>query len=417
MPLCSKDINLLIVNQVTVVVIKVLINDGMDSEGIEIFQRAGMSVDDRKRRFDELVKDIGEFDALTVRSATKVPREVIEPGANGNLKIIGRQGVGYDNVDIDAASQNGIIVKTAPYGNTNAVAELVIGLMISASRRISKADQSLRSGKWSRRNYEGYELSGKTVGLLGCGRIAQKVAQLLSGFGVEAVGYDINLEKVRETFPDSRIKYVSKEEVLRADYVSVHTGGNETVIGEREISLVKPTAILINTSRGLNVDESILYRALKKGRIAGAGLDVYAEEPESENSEFVSQLRELDNVVMTPHLGASTREAQRKTSVEIARVIVDYLYSGDFANSINVGERVDMEERPIYPLFVHHLDVPGAFAQIDGKLGEYKINIRENRSREIGTGHVLTIYLVHQLPSKEVIHELKKLDIVLRVTT
>lgn len=398
------------------VAIKVLINDGMEPEGIEIFEKAGISVDTRKRRHDELVNDIGGFDALIVRSATKVTREVIEAGASRNLKIIGRQGVGYDNIDVDAASEKGIIVKTAPYGNTTAVAELAIGLMISASRRIAKADRSLKSGRWSRRNLEGYELSGKKVGLLGCGRIAQKLSQLLSGFGVEVIGYDINLEKVLEAFPDSRIRYVSKEEILRADYISLHTGGNETVIGEKEISLMKPNAIIINTSRGRNIDEDALYKALKAGRIAGAGLDVYAGEPEFEDSEFASRLRELDNVVMTPHLGASTKEAQKKTSVEVARVTADYLLKGDYANSVNVGVTVEMEERDVYPLFIHHLDVPGAFAQIDGKLGEYKINIRENRSREIGTGHVLTVYLVHQLPSKEVLDELRKLDIVLRVS-
>jgi D-3-phosphoglycerate dehydrogenase len=262
---------------------------------------------------------------------------------------------------------------------------------------------------------EGYELSGKTVGLLGCGRIAQRLSRLLSGFGAQVIGYDIALDKVREAFPDSRIKYVSKEEVLRADYISLHTGGNATVVGEKEIALMKPNAIIINTSRGQNIDENALYQALKNGKIAGAGLDVYAEEPESEDTDFVNKLRGLDNVVLTPHLGASTKEAQMKTSIEIARIVVDYLLKGDFSNSVNVGETVEMEEKQVYPLFIHHLDVPGAFAQIDGKLGEYKINIRENRSREIGTGHVLTVYLVHQLPSKEVLAELKKLDIVLRV--
>ncbi|MCS4538049.1 MAG: hydroxyacid dehydrogenase [Thaumarchaeota archaeon] len=399
----------------TVIAIKVLVNDGMNPEGIEIFQKAGISVDDRRRKPDELGRAIGGFDALTVRSSTKVTKQVIEAGASGNLKIIGRQGVGFDNIDVEAASQKGIIVKTAPYGNTNAVAELVIGLMLNVSRRISKADHTLKNGKWSRRNMEGYELSGKTVGLLGCGRIAQRLSRLLSGFGAQVIGYDIALDKVREAFPDSRIKYVSKEEVLRADYISLHTGGNATVVGEKEIALMKPNAIIINTSRGQNIDESALYQALKIGKIAGAGLDVYAEEPESESTDFVNKLRGLDNVVLTPHLGASTKEAQMKTSIEIARIVVDYLLKGDFSNSVNVGETVEMEEKQVYPLFIHHLDVPGAFAQIDGKLGEYKINIRENRSREIGTGHVLTVYLVHQLPSKEALAELKKLDIVLRV--
>jgi len=397
------------------VVVRVLLNDGMNPEGIETFQKAGISVDDNKRKADELLRDIGGFDALVVRSSTKVTKEVLDAGASGNLKIIGRQGVGFDNIDVEAASQNGILVKTAPYGNTNAVAELVVGLMLNVSRKIAKADHMLKNGKWSRRNLEGYELSGKTVGLLGCGRIAQRLSRLLSGFGAQVIGYDIALDRVREAFPDSRIKYLSKEEVLRADYISLHTGGNATVVGEKEIALMKPSAVVINTSRGRNIDEKALYQALKEGRIAGAGLDVYAEEPESENGDFANKLRELDNVVLTPHLGASTKEAQVKTSMEIARIVVDYLLRGDFSNSVNVGETVEMEEKQVRPLFIHHLDVPGAFAQIDGKLGEYKINIRENRSREIGTGHVLTVYLVHQLPSKEVLAELKKLDLVLRV--
>ncbi|MBM3897251.1 MAG: hydroxyacid dehydrogenase [Thaumarchaeota archaeon] len=397
------------------VAIKVLINDGMNPEGIEIFKKAGISVDERRRKPDELLKDIKGFDALTVRSSTKVTKQVIEAGAMGNLKIIGRQGVGFDNIDVEAASQNGVIVKSAPYGNTNAVAELVVGLMLNVARKISKADDTLKKGRWSRRNLEGFELSGKTVGLLGCGRIAQRLSRLLSGFGAQVIGYDIALDRVREAFPESRIRYVSKEEVLGADFISLHTGGNQTVVGEKEIALMKPHAIVINTSRGRNIDEDALYRALKDGKIAGAGLDVYAEEPEAENSDFVNKLRELDNVVLTPHLGASTKEAQVKTSIETARIIVEYLLKGDFSNSVNVGETVEMEEKQVYPLFIHHLDVPGAFAQIDGKLGEYKINIRENRSREIGTGHVLTVYFVHQLPSKEVLAELKKLDIVLRV--
>jgi D-3-phosphoglycerate dehydrogenase len=398
-----------------VVAIKVLINDGMNPEGIEIFRKAGISVDDRRRKPDELLKDIKDFDALTVRSSTKVTKQVIEAGAMGNLKIIGRQGVGFDNIDVEAASQNGVIVKSAPYGNTNAVAELVVGLMLNVARKIAKADDTLKKGRWSRRNLEGFELSGKTVGLFGCGRIAQRLSRLLSGFGAQVIGYDIALDRVREAFPESRIRYVSKEEVLGADFISLHTGGNQTVVGAKDIGLMKPNAIVINTSRGLNIDENALYEALKGGRIAGAGLDVFEEEPESENSDFVNKLRELDNVVLTPHLGASTKEAQVKTSIEMARIVVDYLLKGDFSNSVNVGETVEMEEKQVYPLFIHHLDVPGAFAQIDGKLGEYKINIRENRSREIGTGHVLTVYLVHQLPSKEVLAELKKLDIVLRV--
>jgi len=315
---------------------KVLLNDNLEKEGIRVFEELGIETDTRKRNLNALIVDIGQFDALIVRSATKVPREVIEAGARGKLKIVGRAGVGYDNIDVAAASENGIVVKCAPYGNTNAVAELTLCLMLNISRNIPQAHHSLKSGKWKKAEFKGTELSYKTLGILGCGKIGQRVGELARrGFDMEVIGYDIC------PCAGSTVKYVSKEEVLsKADYVSIHTGGKALIVGEKEFTLMKPTAYLINTSRGSNVDEQALYKALKEGKIAGAAVDVYTEEPKSEGIEFKSKLVELDNVIFSPHLGASTLEAQRETSTEIARVIAKYLFGGDFSSSVNAGESI-----------------------------------------------------------------------------
>ena len=160
---------------------------------------------------------------------------------------------------------------------------------------------------------------------------------------------------------------------------------------------MKKTAYLINTSRGSNIDEQALYKALKEGKIAGAALDVYADEPKAEGAEFKSKLKELDNVVLSSHLGASTAEAQRETSTEIARVISSYLLGGDFTNAVNAGESIEVEEKPVYTLFIHHRDVPGVFANIDKVLADNDINIRANYSRQIGnSGYAISVYVLHK---------------------
>jgi len=193
--------------------------------------------------------------------------------------------------------------------------------------------------------------------------------------------------------------------------VSVHTGGKEVIVGEKELSLIKPTAYLINMSRGANVDEQALYKALKEKKIAGAALDVYAEEPKVEGAEFRNKLRELDNVIFSSHLGASTVEAQRETSLEIARVISNYLVGGDFTNAVNAGESLELEEKPVYPLFIHHCDVPGVFARIDKVLADNDINIRANYSRQIGkSGYAVSVYVLHKKVGPEIIKTLKGIE-------
>jgi len=388
---------------------KVLLNDVMDEEGVKLFESAGIEVDKNRRDTKALVDQVRDFDALVVRSATSVTREVIEAGSKGKLKVIGRAGVGIDNIDIKAATQNGVVVKSAPFGNTNATAELALALMLAVSRRVAQGHYSLKRGVWRKKCFEGTELSGKTLGIIGCGRIGQKLSELVAGCGMETIGFD-QLVKT-----SSRIKFVSKAEVLsQSDYVSIHVNVNENVISEKELWLMKPTAYLINTARGRNVDEKALYKALKGGQIAGAALDVFEDEPTREESRFSSKLRRLDNVIFTPHLGASTAEAQMKTSLEMAQVIIDYLLHGDFSNAVNVGENIELEEKPFYPLFVYHVDKPGMFAKIDKVLADNGVNIRENPSRQIGEGYAIAIYLVHQKVEQEVIDELNRLEGVIR---
>jgi D-3-phosphoglycerate dehydrogenase len=387
--------------------VKVLLNDGLEKEGLRLLEEAGIETDTQKRDPKTLVADIGGFDALIVRSATKVTREVIEAGAKGKLKIIGRAGVGYDNVDVDAACEHGIVVKSAPYGNTNAVAELTIGLILSVSRNIPQAHHSLKKGVWEKGKLKGTELSYKTLGILGCGKIGQRVAEFARrGFDMEVIGYDIC------PCAEAKIKYVSKEEVLtKADFITVHTGGKAVILGEKELAMMKPTAYVINTSRGANVDENALYKALKAKKIAGAALDVYVEEPKTEGAEFKNKLSEIDSVILSAHLGASTTEAQRETAIEIAKVVSGYLMGGDFANAVNAGESIELEEKPVYTLFIHHRDVPGVFANIDKVLAENDINIRANYSRQIGkSGYAISVYVIHKKVQPKTIEVLRKIE-------
>lgn len=398
---------------------RILLNDGLDRNGIELLNQVGMETDVRKRDLESLIQDIAWFDGLVVRSKTEVTREVIGAGAQGNLKIVGRSGVGVDGIDVDAANEYGVVVKFAPTGSTNSAAEHALALMLAVSRNIPQSHYELKNGIWVKTKFSGTELSHKILGIIGCGRIGQRLAQLTLGFGMPVLGYDEEVERLKHSFPDSRIKYGTKEEVLsQADYVSIHTGGTNVIIGFKELALMKPEAYLINVSRGNNVDTKALYTSLTQGKIAGAALDVHEAEPKEEGAKFYSPLKKLENVILTPHLGASTREGQRRTSMEIAMGVIDYLVGENvFGNAVNVGETVASEQKPTYKLFVTHQDVPGAFARIGDVLANHGINIRDNPSRQLGSdGYVITRYSVHQQPTPEVLTELRQLGIVKRAT-
>ena len=392
---------------------RILANDGLNEEAIALLKKEGFSVETEKRSTEDLLGEIGDFDALLVRSATKVTRAIIEAGTKngGKLKIVGRGGVGTDNIDLEAAKECGVIVKFAPNGNTNATAEHALGLMFAVARRVPMAHHCLKGGVWHKKRFAGSELMGKTLGVIGCGRIGQALAAKALGIGMKVVGYDLY------RMQDSNVDYLdSIDEVLKvSDFISLHTGGKNAIITEREFALMKPTAYLINASRGSNVSEAALYGALKNGVIAGAALDCYEKEPKLEGEAFACSLHELDNIVMSAHLGASTKNAVRKTGLEIAEVVTKYLRRGDFGNSVNVGETVEEEGKRIYSLFITHEDKPGMFGKFGTALGDLGVNIRENNSRFLSDS-VQTVYVVHQEPTEAVREKLMAIPGVKRVT-
>jgi D-3-phosphoglycerate dehydrogenase len=296
-----------------------------------------------------LLPALADVDALLVRSATKVDAEAL--AAARNLKVVARAGVGLDNVDVKAATLAGVMVVNAPQSNIVSAAELAVGLLLSAARHIAPANAALKQGEWKRSKYSGVELYEKTAGIVGLGRIGALVAQRLSAFGMTVVAYDPFVAAGRAA--QMGVRLVSLDELLRtADVVSVHlpkTPETVGIIGEEQLATVKPSVILVNAARGGIVDEAALYAALKEGRVAAAGLDVYATEPCTDSPLF-----ELENVVATPHLGASTDEAQEKAGVSVARSVRLALAGDLVPDAVNVQGGVIAEDvRPGIPLAEH----------------------------------------------------------------
>src|SRR4051794_10675886 len=259
---------------------------------------------------------VGEADAVLVRSATKVDAEAL--GAAPNLKVVARAGVGLDNVDVKAATQAGVMVVNAPTSNIVSAAELAVALLLATARHVPQASQALKGGAWKRSKYTGTELFEKTVGVVGLGRIGVLVAQRLAAFGVGVVAYDPYVSSARAG--QLGVRLVGLDELLaESDFITVHlpkTPDTVGLIGEEALRKVKPTVRIVNAARGGIVDEHALYVALKEGRVAGAGLDVYASEPCTDSPLF-----EFESVVVTPHLGASTDEAQEKAGIAVARSV------------------------------------------------------------------------------------------------
>lgn len=299
--------------------LKVLVCDRLAEEGLKALSDAGLKVDYRPEiALDELLSLVGEYDALLVRSRTKVTGAVIDRAIK--LKAIGRAGVGLDNIDVKAARARGISVINSPESLTNAVAELVLGLMISLARGIPKGHCSLREGRWIKDTLVGTELSGKVLGIVGFGRIGRRLAELVRPFGMKVLAYDI-AQPDPATVAALGVNMCSLEELLStSDFVTLHVpGGKETaaLIDGSKLALMKKNAYLINTSRGEVVDEDALVNALKSGVIKGAALDVYRLEPPT-NRELLS----LENVVLTPHIGGQTYEAQVSASVTVADKLI-----------------------------------------------------------------------------------------------
>jgi len=294
---------------------KILVTDGIEKEALAKLQSAHQ-VDSIEMSPDDLLKNVEKYDALIVRGRTKVTAQVIEKGTK--LKVVGRAGVGVDNVDVAAASKRKIAVVNAPTGSTVSVAELALGHMISLARKLPTADKSIKDGKWEKKAFMGTELSGKTLGLLGSGRIGTEVAKRAQAFGMRAIAYDPYLPP--SVAKDNNIALVDKDTLFKtADFLSIHTAltpETKGMVGAKEFSMMKKNAFLINCARGEVVQEKALADALKTGTIAGAGLDVFEKEPPAG-----SPLLGIPSIYMTPHIGASTHEAQYRAGMIIVEQV------------------------------------------------------------------------------------------------
>ncbi len=301
---------------------RVLINDTVAEEAIEML-RSKYNVTAEFHDKDQLLEAIRDFDAVIVRGKTKVTREVIDRG--DNLKVIGRAGIGVDNIDVVYATEKGIPVVNAPRSSTISVAELTMGHMISLARHLPQADKTMKAGLWEKKKLMGSELQGKTLGLAGCGRIGSEVASRAEAFGMKIIAYDPYLPK--EVQDKICATFTTLEDVLQnSDYISIHallTDETRGMIGKEQLGMMKKTAYMVNCARGPIIDESALVEALMEGEIGGAGLDVFDREP-PEGSPLLT----APNVVFTPHLGASTVEGQIKAGMTTAEQ-VDKVLSGE----------------------------------------------------------------------------------------
>ncbi|MFH1553027.1 MAG: phosphoglycerate dehydrogenase [Candidatus Omnitrophota bacterium] len=314
--------------------IKVLVSDPLSKEGVDILKKAKFKVDEVSKLSEtELVSKIKGYDALIIRSGTTVTRKIIE--ASDKLKVIGRAGVGLDNVDVAAASKKGIVVMNAPAGNTISTAEHAFSLMLSLSRNIPQANQSVKLGKWDRKKFMGVELYGKTLGIIGLGRIGAEFARRANSFGMKILAFDPFLSEERAKALN--VDPVDLDALLRnSDFITVHTPlTDETrhIIDDRAFQKMKKGVRIINAARGGIIDEKALAKNIKSGKVAGAAFDVYETKAKP---PLDSPIVDMDNVITTPHLGASTEEAQVNVAMDIARSVSDALLGKGFRNAANI---------------------------------------------------------------------------------
>lgn len=339
---------------------KVLISDKMSPRAAEVFKESGIEVDVKPGMTPEELKAcIGAYDGLAIRSATKATAEILEAAAN--LKVIGRAGIGVDNVDIPAATAKGIIVMNTPFGNSVTTAEHAIAMMMALARKIPAANASTHAGKWEKSKFMGVELMGKTFGLIGCGNIGSIAASRAQGLKMRVIGYDPFLSPERAK--DLHIEKVELDELLqRADFISLHTpltDSTRNILNKESLAKCKKGVRIVNCARGGLVDEEALKEAIQSGHVAGAAFDVFSEEPAKENPLFG-----LEEVVCTPHLGASTAEAQENVAVQVAEQISDYLNEGTVTNAINMPSVSAEEAASLKP----YLTLAGQLGGFAGQL-------------------------------------------------
>jgi D-3-phosphoglycerate dehydrogenase len=350
---------------------KILVSDNLSKLGVEILQKeSGIKVDvNTGLAEEELIKIIPEYDGLIVRSATKVTADVI--AAAKNLKVVGRAGVGVDNIDLEAAGKKGVIVMNAPDGNMITTAEHAMALMLSMSRNIPQANASVKDKKWSPKTFMGVELYGKTMGIIGLGRIGSVVAERAKGFAMKVIAYDPFVSK--EQAEKIGVEIVELKDLLqRADFISLHSPkvGDKPLLGKEELNSVKPGVRIINCARGELIDEGALIQAIKDGKVAQAALDVYSKEPVSPDSPLL----EVPEIICTPHLGASTGEAQDKVAIAICDQMIDFLKYGSIRNAVNMPSIDEETLKQIKPFLELGTDLGQLASQlVEGPITQVKV--------------------------------------------
>ncbi len=353
---------------------KVLVSDNLSEKGVEILRKGGLKVDVKVGMSPDELKDcIGQYHGIVIRSATKLTQDVIEKAEN--LKVIGRAGSGLDNVDKAAASKKGIVVMNTPGGNTITTAEHTIALMVALARNVPQATMSMKGGKWEKKKFKGVELFNKTLGIVGLGQIGGQVAKKARGLEMNVIAFDPFLNK--DKADAMGIKMGTVDEIFeQADFITFHTpltAETKNLVNKESIEKMKPTVRLINCARGGIINESDLAEAIKSGRIAGAALDVFEKEPVPEGHPLL----EVDNVICTPHLGASTDEAQVNVAVAVAEQIVDYLKFGTIRNAVNFPS-IPQDELPTLQPYITLADKLGSFAAqvVEGGMEEVTLEFR-----------------------------------------
>jgi D-3-phosphoglycerate dehydrogenase len=338
---------------------RVLISDALSAAAVQIFKDRGVEVDFQPnlgKDKEKLAEIIGGYDGLAIRSATKVTPKILEKAQR--LRVIGRAGIGVDNVDIPAATAKGIIVMNTPFGNSITTAEHALTLMLALARQIPQADTSTQAGKWEKNRFMGVEITGKTLGVIGCGNIGSIVANRAIGLKMKVVAYDPFLSPERAL--ELGVEKVELDELLRrADFITLHTPLTEktrNIIGARALDRTRKGVRIVNCARGGLVDEAALRAALDSGHVAGAAFDVFVEEPATQNPLFGHP-----NVVCTPHLGAATTEAQENVALQVAEQMADYLLRGAISNAVNFPS-ITAEEAPRLKPFIALAERLGSFA-------------------------------------------------------
>lgn len=375
---------------------KILISDKLDPQAVEIFERGGCEVDYKPgTSAEELLEIIDQYDGLAIRSATTVTEDVLNKATK--LKVIGRAGIGVDNIDVAKATEKGVVVMNTPFGNSITTAEHAIAMMFALARQIPQANESTHAGKWEKKRFMGTELYSKTLGVIGCGNIGGIAASRGVGLRMNVIAFDPFLTEERAI--ELGVKKVELDELFaQSDFITIHVPKNDktvNLINKDAIAKMKDGVRIINCARGGIINEADLKEGLESGKVAGAALDVFEEEPAKENALFG-----MDNVVCTPHLGAATSEAQFNVAIQVAEQMSDYLVKGSVSNALNMPS-ISAEDAPRLKPYLKLAEQLGEFAGQITTTSIKKIEIEyEGTITDVNTDPITSVLIAHLLSSQ-----------------